>query len=196
MHLLLILIAITKIAYLHQTFIFSTLSKFNLGCDFQKWVRLLYIEPRACVKNNGYFSPEFSLSRGVRQGCQVSCLIFILSMEVMSSYIRQNAKIKGLSLDENGSKNIKIIQYADDATLFLKTAQEMREEISSLEEFGKVAGTILNITKCEGLYTNLETYSCCCYTSQNEARTAGSQRLSSVQCICIVIAEASLVPWC
>ena len=38
------------------TFMFSTLSKFNLGCDFQKWVRLLYIEPRACVKNNGYFS--------------------------------------------------------------------------------------------------------------------------------------------
>ena len=27
------------------TFMFSTLSKFNLGCDFQKWVRLLYIKP-------------------------------------------------------------------------------------------------------------------------------------------------------
>ena len=73
-------------------------------------------------------------------------------MEVMSSYIRQNTKIKGLSLDENRSKNIKIIQYADDATLFLKTAQEMREAISSLEEFGKVAGTKLNISKCEGLW--------------------------------------------
>ena len=133
-------------------FMFSTLSKFNLGCDFQKWVRLLYIEPRACVKNNGYFSQEFSLSRGVRQGCQVSCLIFILCMEVMSSYIRQNTKIKGLSLDENRSKNIKIIQYADDATLFLKTAQEMREAISSLEEFRKVAGTKLNISKCKGLW--------------------------------------------
>ena len=29
----------------------------------------------------------------------------------------------------------------------------MREAISSLEEFGKVAGTKLNITKCEGLWT-------------------------------------------
>ena len=85
---------------------------------FKKCVRLLYIEPRACVKNNGNFSQEVSLARGVRQGCQVSCLIFILCMEVMSSYIRQNAKIKGLNLDENGSKNIKLIQYADDATIF------------------------------------------------------------------------------
>ena len=73
-------------------------------------------------------------------------------MEVMSSYIRANEKIKGLSVDENGSKNIKIIQYADDATLFLKTAQEMREAISSLEEFREFAGTKLNITKCEGLW--------------------------------------------
>ena len=60
--------------------------------------------------------------------------------------------IKGLSLDQNGSKNIKVIQYADDATLFLKPAQEMREAISSSEEFGKVAGTKLKLTKCEGLY--------------------------------------------
>ena len=51
------------------TSMFSILSKFNLGCDFQKRVRLLYIEPRACVKNNGYFFQEFSLSRGVTQGC-------------------------------------------------------------------------------------------------------------------------------
>ena len=50
-------------------------------------------------------------------------------MEVMSSYIRQNEKIKGLDLDENRSKNIKIIQYADDATLFLN-AQEMKEAIN------------------------------------------------------------------
>ena len=75
------------------SFMFSTLSKFNLGCDFQKWFKLLYIELRAHVKNNWYFSQEFSLSRGARQGCQVSCLIFILCTEVMSSYIRQNEKI-------------------------------------------------------------------------------------------------------
>ena len=71
-----------------------------------------------CLKN--------SLSRGVRQGCQVSALLFILCMEVIASYIRQNETIKGLSLDENGSKNIKIIQYADDSILFLKTGQEVR----------------------------------------------------------------------
>ena len=88
-------------------FLFRTLAKFNLGCDFQQWVKLLYTSPYASVKNNGYSSSEFCLSRGVRQGCQVSALIFILCMEVMANHIRQNVNIRGLSLDEHGVNNIK-----------------------------------------------------------------------------------------
>ena len=133
-------------------FLFRTLAKFNLGCDFQQWVKLLYTSPYASVKNNGYSSSEFCLSRGVRQGCQVSALIFILCMEVMANHIRQNVNIRGLSLDEHGVNNIKIIQYADDATLFLKNSFEIKEAKSSLEQFGKIAGTKLNIGKCEELW--------------------------------------------
>ena len=55
----------------------------------------------------------------------------------MANHIRQNVNIRGLSLDENGVNNIKIIQYADDATLFLKNSFEIKEAISSLEQFGK-----------------------------------------------------------
>ena len=43
-------------------------------------------------------------------------------------------------------------KYADDATLFLKNSFEIKEAISSLEQFGKIAGTKLNIGKCEGLW--------------------------------------------
>ena len=133
-------------------FLLRTSAKFNLGCDFQSWVKLLYTSPYASVKNNGYSSCEFCLSRGVRQGCQVSALIFILCMEVMANHIRQNVNIRGLSLDEHGVNNIKITQYADDVTLFLKNSFEIKEAISSLKQFGKIAGTKLNIGKYDGLW--------------------------------------------
>ena len=81
-------------------FLFRTLTKFNIGENFKKWIQLLYINPCVIIKNNGYFSQEFSLSRGVRQGCPVSALLFILCMEVVSNEIRQNNNISGLSLDE------------------------------------------------------------------------------------------------
>ena len=133
-------------------FLFKTLDKFNFGCDFQKWIKLLYVQPSAFVKNNGYLSEEFNIYCGVRQGCPVSALLFILCMEVLSCYLRQNMNIRGLDIDGNETKQVKIIQYADDATLFLRNVHEMREAILSLEKFGRVAGTKLNLTKCEGLW--------------------------------------------
>ena len=66
------------------------------------------------------FSEELSLLRGVRQGCPVSYLLFILCMEVVSGHIRQNQNIKGLFIDTENTKVIKTVQYADDVMLFLK----------------------------------------------------------------------------
>ena len=107
--------------------------------------------PLKC-NNNGYFSEEFKISRGVRQGCPVSSLLFVLCMEVLANSVRQNIYIKGLSFDENANEHAKIIQYADDTTLFLRNTHEMREAINLLEHFGSVSGTQLNLEKCEGLW--------------------------------------------
>ncbi len=133
-------------------FLFKVLHKFKFGNNFMQWIKILYTEPCAFVKNNGHFSEEFTLSRGVRQGCPVSSLLFILCMEVLACHIRQNDRITGLSLDDNGSKCIKIIQYADDSTLLLNNTSEMKEAIKCLDIFGKVAGTKVNKSKCEGLW--------------------------------------------
>ena len=40
----------------------------------------------------------------------VSALLFILCMEVLSCYLRQNMNIRGLDIDGNETKQIKIIQ--------------------------------------------------------------------------------------
>ena len=122
-------------------FLFKTLIKFNLGDSFQQWIRILYTKPNAVIKNNGYPSDEFELFRGVRQGCPVSALLFILCVEVLASHIRQNNNITGLRLDNEGERNIKIIQYADDATIFVRNVKELDEVITSINLYGSVAGT-------------------------------------------------------
>ena len=90
--------------------------------------------------------------RGVKQGCSLSSLLFILCAEVLSQHINQNNEIKGLYLDQDNKHKVKITQYADDATLFLKNKHDLKKEIESLELFGKTAGTELNLLKCEGLW--------------------------------------------
>ena len=50
---------------------------------------------QSAVLNNGYISEFFEPQRGVRQGCPLSCYLFILVVEVLALKIRQNYAIKG-----------------------------------------------------------------------------------------------------
>ena len=59
-------------------FILRALRYFNFGPTFIKWVKTIYCKPEACIKNNGHISDTFKISRGVRQGCPVSALLFIV----------------------------------------------------------------------------------------------------------------------
>ena len=133
-------------------FLFSVLKRFGFGDTFVQWIKVLYQNPCAVVKNNGYFSDPILIKRGVRQGCPVSALLFILCMEVLALYINQNDDLKGLSLSSDGDNCIKICQYADDNTLFLNNENELDIAINLLNKFGEVAGTKLNLSKCEGLW--------------------------------------------
>jgi hypothetical protein len=63
-------------------FLYHTLLKFNLGKDFIRWVKILYENPTFSVKNNGWISKKVKMSRGVRQGCPLSALLFIIVVEV------------------------------------------------------------------------------------------------------------------
>ena len=91
------------------------------------------------------------MSRGIRQGCSVSALLFVISVEILATKITQCSSLNGFNfgIDE---KPVKIAQYADDAVLFLNNKEELCSALNVIEEFGQFAGTKLNIEKCEGLW--------------------------------------------
>ena len=105
-------------------FMYAVLKRFNFGNNFIKWIRVLYTEPKFRVKNNGWVSKSYSMSRGMRQGCPVSCLNFILVAEVLGLLIRQSKNVKGIKVGKNEHK---IIQYADDATICVSDCDSVVE---------------------------------------------------------------------
>jgi len=134
---------------LEWNFMLESLKHFNFGENFIKWIRILYTHPSMVFKNKGWISSPIHPSRGIRQGCPVSSLIFILSAEIMASSLRQNDKIKGINV---GTHEYKLSQYADDSYLFLRDVESIKNALSDIERFSSVAGLKLNLEKTEGIW--------------------------------------------
>ena len=98
-------------------FMYKCLKKFNFGNNFINWIKILCCDPKIVVKNNGYLSRQIKIEQGLRQGCPVSAILFILCIEILALNIDQNKNIKGFVF---GNTELKISQYADDSTLLLK----------------------------------------------------------------------------
>jgi len=136
---------------LEWNFLFKTLCKFNFGCNFIKWIQILYRDPKIIIKNNGWMSKSLSISRGIRQGCPVSSLLFILAIEIMSVTIRKfnDEKIEGFNF---GNNTHKVSQYADDSTLLLSNDVALVFALQCVDRFCAVSGMKLNIDKTEGIW--------------------------------------------
>jgi len=76
----------------------------------------LYNNITSCVLNNGFATRHFNLSRGVRQGCPLSVIMFFIGVVILSNAVNRLREIEGNQIDPNNY--IKITQYADDTTFF------------------------------------------------------------------------------
>ena len=130
-------------------FINSCLKKFNFGPDIQNWVKILYNNVSSCVLNNGFASEFFSVERGVRQGCPLSGLLFVISIEILARAIKNDTAIKSINV---GEKEIKVSLYADDTTVFVRDLDSVDHLLTLLDNFKNLSGLEINTTKSEGLW--------------------------------------------
>ena len=133
----------------NHKFMLSTLSKFNFGESFIAWIETFYNDISSCVLNNQFTSEYFQVNNRVRQGDPLSPYLFIMVVEIMAIAIRENKEIKGIKVK---GENIKLVQYADDTTVFLNDVKSGKIFLQLLEEFSKCSGLKINIDKTEGLW--------------------------------------------
>ena len=95
----------------------AALHTFNFGPDILNWFQVIYNQASSCVLHNGHASDFFLLERGVRQGCLLSGLLFVVGIELLAGVLKKDHTIKGIKV---GQKEIKITQYADDTTVLVR----------------------------------------------------------------------------
>ena len=130
-------------------FIHKCIELYNVGPVTRQWVSSLYNNVESGVMNAGFMTNYFKVSRGVRQGCPLSPLLFVMAVEILALTIRQNQLCKGIELP-NG-QNAKISQFADDTTLILKDTS-LRKAMNIVNSFGVLSGLQLNKKKTKAMW--------------------------------------------
>ena len=125
--------------------IYKAYDLFEIGPKFKNYVKTLYSQPVSCSINNGNWSEFYTLTRGTRQGCPLSALNFVITIEILGIKLRINPEIKGVDLN---SYEIRNNHYADDLWIALDpTSENIDAVLRELEKFRKFSGLTTNYEK-------------------------------------------------
>ena len=127
----------------------QVLSIFNFGASIKRWIEAFYCKAESSVINNGFTTRQLELSRGVRQGCPLSPYLFILSVEILATKIRQDNSVCGIFIFH---KELKISQFADDTSLICSNLLSVHNALLILNEFGILSGLKLNESKTKAVW--------------------------------------------
>ena len=59
----------------------------RFGPELRQWIKVFYNDISSCVLNNSHANEQVSLSRGVRHGCPLHGLLFIIGLEILGNPI-------------------------------------------------------------------------------------------------------------
>ena len=134
----------------NHKFLFKTMEAFGIGQNFIKWVSTIYANASSVLSINGRFSEKIPLKRGVRQGCPLSALLYVLVIEVLAIHLRLNPNIVGFKV---GGEKIVSVHYMDDTTITITQNRCFKEVIKEIQLYESATEAKVNYKKTKGLWT-------------------------------------------
>jgi hypothetical protein len=145
-----------------REFRFVALLRFGFSPEFVQMIRRLHDGTTARFLVNGEFSDPLEIVSGIRQGCPLAHLLFILATEVLALAIAQDKSSTGLKLPGSENERHKFSAFVDDSTVFLTEAKQLPHIMAIVEDFGRQSGLRVQPTKSKIIFLNtaveMETY--------------------------------------
>jgi hypothetical protein len=133
---------------IRHDYLWQILKTFNLPNQFISTVESLYRSATTRVAINGMLSTPYKITRGIRQGDPLSCLLFDIGIEPLACMIRKDENIRGMTI--HGIRDpIKITLFADDTNLFLSHNDRLDDVWGILREWCQASGAKFNTEKTE-----------------------------------------------
>ena len=113
-------------------------------------IKTLYLEDTASVKVGNTYSVPFKTNRGVRQGCVLSPLLFILFLSDLQEILdktKDNVKL-------DNETEISCIMWADDILILSETEEGLQRKLDSLGTYAKANKLTVNTKKTQCMIFN------------------------------------------
>ena len=127
-------------------FLYKIMKKLGYSDIFINFIKKLYKNTFSIISNNGFHLDPFALSRGVRQGCPLALLLYIINGEIINLNIKMNKKIIGYPIP-NKKETHKLSQYADDTNFFVLTEESITEILQFFKKYEVGTRATINIFK-------------------------------------------------
>ena len=137
-------------------FIWKTLEAYQFPNHFINTIKTLYKNGETVIVINGVISEPYRITRGVRQGDPLSCLIFNLAIESLASMLC-NSTLSGFTIKGEVERLITTL-FADDTTVYLSEDDSFHDLQEILQTWCRVSGAKFNVNKTIIIPVGTHTY--------------------------------------
>ena len=115
---------------IHHKGLFYKLAKMGINGNFLTLLKDIYKKSKCAIKVNGRRTEFFKYTKGVRQGCPLSPLLFNLYINGIVETLDQN---NPTPLNMNG--NLSCLLYADDLVILSTTKEGLQQSLNSASSY-------------------------------------------------------------
>ena len=127
------------------------LEKMNIPGPLLRWTKICLTDMTGRVVVNQQPSAPFAVRSGVRQGCPLAALLYVIYLEPFLQAIRASpgVGVVGYPLPGAGGLRLKVVAYMDDVTIVATDSRSVACATKVLDDFWAATGALVNRDKSE-----------------------------------------------
>ena len=165
---------------LHRETLWTILRSYGIPRKIIAIIIALYTNTKCAVLERNGPSDPFGVLSGVKQGCPLSGLLFIMAIDWVLKQTTEGAR-RGLQWTLH--RSLEDLDYADDIVLFLNTHKQMQDMVNELVNTGACLGLKVNTKKTKVMRLN---------TNNNSSITVNSEEVEDVTSFTYLGSEITL----
>ena len=135
-------------------FMQKVLRAYGFPDEFCSLIAMMYTNISSSLKVNGIKGEAFGVTNGLRQGCSLSCMLYVLCHEVFLRMIREDKKLKGIMIPgprgemaRGKQHELRERAFADDTGVALANDAQLKRLFEIVAEYDAISGSENNESK-------------------------------------------------